>query len=196
MERPFSQACENNKDPILGVIGEYLSDVDFVLEVGSGTGQHAVHFAGHLPHITWQCTDRRENLAGIGSWLQWAGLKNTPPALELDVNKPWPVDTSPAIYSANTLHIMSWREVELFFQGVAEVLASGGVLCVYGPFNYGGAYTSDSNRDFDGWLQGRDPLSGIRDFEVVDELARQAGLELETDTAMPANNRCLVWRKR
>ena len=195
MERPFSQACENNKEPILRVLRKHLATVDCVLEVGSGTGQHAVHFAAGMPHLCWQCSDCPEYLPGIRSWLDWAALNNTPLPLQLDVNQPWPIDTAPAIFSANTLHIMSWEEVEKFFAGMAGVLIDPGIVCIYGPFNYDGAYTSDSNARFDQMLRGRDPASGIRDFEAVDGLARQIGLTLLEDYAMPANNRCLVWKR-
>ena len=195
MERPFSQSCENNKAPILEVLRRYFADVDFVLEVGSGTGQHAVHFAAELPHLRWQCCDQSEYLPGIRSWLDWAKLANTPAPLELNVNNPWPLASTAAIFSANTLHIMSWEEVGKFFAAVADVLADGGILCVYGPFNYRGSYTSDSNARFDQWLKARDSASGIRDFEAIGELANRAGLQLLEDCEMPANNRCLVWRK-
>lgn len=195
MERPFSQACENNKEPILEVLRQYFAEVDLVLEIGSGTGQHAVHFARHLPHLTWQTSDQSMYLPGVRSWLDWAGLDNTPEPLELDVNRDWPIESAPAVFSANTLHIMSWKEVCLFFQRLDWLLPPAGVLCIYGPFNYGGEYTSDSNARFDQWLKQRDPLSGIRDFESVNEQAIAAGLALLTDRAMPANNRCLVWEK-
>lgn len=194
MERPFSQACENNKAPILEVLRRHFNNVDMVLEVGSGTGQHAVHFAANLPHLRWQCCDQPEYLPGIRSWLEFAGLDNTPAPLQLNVNSPWPLVSAPAIFSANTLHIMSWEEVKKFFATIADVLPADGLLCVYGPFNYGGEFTSDSNARFDEWLKARDPLSGIRDFEAVCELAERAGLKLLEDCDMPANNRCLVWR--
>lgn len=196
MERPFSQACENNKSPILSILHQYLSAVDLVLEVGSGTGQHAVYFAENLPHLRWQPADQQQYIDGIQSWLDWAQRDNILPPLVLDVNKPWPIDSVPAIFSANTVHIMSWAAVENFFRGVRQVLASDGIFCLYGPFNYGGDYSSDSNASFDQWLKARDPLSGIRDFEAVNDLAVDAGLSLLADHAMPANNRCLVWQKK
>lgn len=195
MERPFSQACENNKDPILNILREHFSGVGSVLEIGSGTGQHAVYFAQNLPHLEWQCSDRGENLPGINSWLQWAGLENTPLPLELDVNNAWEMPAVPAVFSANTLHIMSWAEVEKFFLRLDSLLGDGGVCVVYGPFNYQGQFTSESNARFDQWLKSRDPLSGIRDFEAVNALATRAHMRLINDYAMPANNRCIVWRK-
>lgn len=195
MERPFSQACENNKEPILAVLKRHFGDVSRVLEVGSGTGQHAVFFAEHLPHLQWQTADRPEHLPGIRQWLEWAGVDNVLPPLQLDVNDEWPSLEVDAVFSANTLHIMSWPEVERFFAKLGTILNSGAMLCVYGPFNYGGEYTSTSNAQFDQWLKGRDPLSGIRDIEAVSELAATIGLTLLEDCAMPANNRCLVWKK-
>jgi hypothetical protein len=157
-----------------------------------------VHFAAAMPWLRWQCSERAEHLPGIRAWLDEAALANTPAPLELDVARgPWPGGGFDAVFSANTLHIMGWAEVEAFFAGVGRVLAGardGGVLAVYGPFNYAGGCTSESNREFDAWLRARDPDSGLRDFEAVDALARAAGLRLADDVAMPANNRCLVWR--
>ena len=166
-----------------------------VLEVGSGTGQHAVHFAAALPHLVWQTSDRPEWLPGIRLWLAEAALSNTPAPLQLDVTGPWPETRFDAIFTANTLHIMGWAEVEAFFATLPGSLTEDARLTIYGPFNYGGEFTSDSNRAFDQWLKDRDPASGIRDFEAVDALARGVGLCLVEDNAMPANNRCLVWRR-
>ena len=147
-----------------------------------------------------QCSDRAEYLPGIRAWLDHAALPNTPAPVELDVaTGPWPGSANgtrfDAAFSANTLHIMGWPEVEAFFAGLDRTLAADAVLVVYGPFNYGGDYTSDSNREFDAWLKARDPRSGIRDFEAVDARARAIGLALVEDVEMPANNRCLVWRR-
>lgn len=196
MDKPHAPACERNRDPILAVLQPRLADARRVLEIGSGTGQHAVHFAAAMPWLQWQCSDRADNLPGIALWLDDAALANTPAPLQLDVAAgPWPAQTFDAVFSANTLHIMGWPEVQAFFDGVARVLAPGGLLVVYGPFNYDGRYTSDSNREFDAWLQARDPRSAIRDATAVDALAAVVGLVLEEDLAMPANNRCRVWRK-
>lgn len=197
VEKPFSPACERNAGPILEVLRRHLGSARKVLEVGSGTGQHAVHFAAALPWLQWQASDRAGNLPGIRAWLDEAALPNTPAPLELDVEH-WPaLEGAPfdAVFSANTLHIMGWPQVEAFFDDAGAVLPAGGTLVVYGPFNRGGDYTSDSNREFDGWLRTRDPASGIRDFEAVDALARAAGLQLREDVAMPANNRCVVWQR-
>ncbi|MDB6063484.1 MAG: methylase [Verrucomicrobiaceae bacterium] len=195
-EKPFSQACENNKRPLLGVLAPAFREVDSVLEIGSGTGQHAVFFAAHMPWLRWQPSDRAENLRGIRAWCADAALPNLDVPLELDASWPqWPVAEVAGVFSANTAHIMSWAQVELFVAGVGRTLRDNGVFCLYGPFNYGGAYTSASNAHFNSWLQQRDALSGIRDFEAVDALARSAGLVLQADHAMPANNRTLVWHK-
>ena len=195
-EKPFAPSCERNQGPILDVLQRHFGDTRRVLEIGSGTGQHAVHFAAAMPWLAWQCSDRADNLPGIARWLDDAALPNTPPAIELDVDGPWPDAMVDAVFTANSLHIMGWPQVEAFFAGVGAVLEPGGLLVVYGPFNYGGEFTSDSNRAFEQWLKDRDPVSGIRDFEAVGALARGIGLVLVEDHAMPANNRCLVWRKK
>jgi SAM-dependent methyltransferase len=192
--RPFSQACANNQQPILEIIRPLFAEVAEVLEIGSGTGQHAAHFGAEMPHLSWQTSDRPANHPGIDAWRQWAKLPNVPAPLALDVGEPWPITSTPAIFCANVIHIISWPEVELLFQGIAHHLRDPGIVCFYGPYNYGGRFTSDSNARFDQWLKQRDARSGIRDFEAVDALAQKAGLALEADHAMPANNRCLVWR--
>ena len=155
--KPFAPACERNRDPILDVLRARFADRRRVLEVGSGTGQHAVHFAAALPWLSWQCTDLPPQLPGIQQWLDEAGLPNTPPPLALDVAGPWPPGPYDAVFSANILHIVDWPKAEAFFAGVGRVLGDSGVLVVYGPFNEGGTYTSPSNRDFDAWLKARDP---------------------------------------
>jgi SAM-dependent methyltransferase len=194
--KPYSEACEENKGPILAVLKQVFATSRRVLEIGSGTGQHAVHFGRHLPHLSWQTSDLPEHHAGIRAWLEEAGLGNVFPPLALDVDHaPWPVDEVDAVFSANTTHILSWAQVERMFSGIGMVLQEDGVLCVYGPFNYGGAYTSASNARFDAWLKARDPSSGIRDFEKLDALAEVHGMSLERDYPMPVNNRTLVWRK-
>ena len=194
--RPVAPACERNREPILGVLRGAFADRREVLEIGSGTGQHAVYFAQAMPWLRWQASERSGQLDGIGAWLDDARLPNTPPPLALDVAADaWPARRFDAAFSANTLHIMGWADVQACFAGLARVLEADAVLAVYGPFNYGGDFTSASNRAFDAWLKARDPRSGIRDFEAVDALARGIGLRLVQDAAMPANNRCLVWAK-
>jgi len=195
-DKLFSESCVQNRAPILAVLREVFADRRRVLEIGSGTGQHAVYFAPELPHLRWQTADVPAHHACIRAWLDEAALPNALPPRALDVNDTaWHSDRYDAVFSANTLHIMSGVEVERFFAGVGEVLEPGGVLAVYGPFNYNGRYTSESNARFDAWLKARDPASGVRDFETVDALARAQGLVLHRDIAMPANNRMLVWRK-
>ncbi len=194
--KPYSEACEQNRAPILSIIKPLLTNCRSVLEIGSGTGQHAVYFAAEMPHLVWQCSDVQEHHAGIQRWLEEAGLNNTPAPIALDVlHDPWPISRFDVVMSANTVHIMSWAAVCAFFTGVGERLANGGLFILYGPFNYGGRYTSESNARFDGWLKARDPQSGVRDFEALDELASVAGLSLTADYEMPVNNRILVWRR-
>jgi SAM-dependent methyltransferase len=193
--KPFAPACERNKGPILDVLRQYFLDRRRVLEIGSGTGQHAVFFAPALPNAIWQTSDVAANLPGIRMWLDEAALPNLPPPLTLDVTGPWPDERFDAVFSANTLHIMPWSAVEQFFAGVGRVLEPDGILAVYGPFNYHGAFTSESNREFDASLKQLSALSGIRDFEAVDRLANSIGCELMKDHAMPANNRLLVWQR-
>jgi len=193
-DKPFSSACERNRDPILAVLRLHFADRREVLEIGSGTGQHAVHFAAALPHLQWQTSDRGEWLPGVRRWLADAALPNTPPPLELDVSGRWPAMRFDAVFSANTLHIMGWPEVEAFFAGLPGILTPDACLAIYGPFNYRGSFTSPSNAAFDAALRLDDPKRGIRDFEAVDGLARAIGLSLVEDRAMPANNRCLIWR--
>lgn len=200
--KPYSPSCERNRDPILAVLREHFLDARRVLEIGSGTGQHAVHFAAAMPWLIWQCSDAEEHLDGIRMWLDEARLTNTPAPFPLQAaTAPVPGFSPPprarydAVFSANTLHIMGWPEVQALFAALPSVLADNATVAVYGPFNRDGAYTSDSNRDFDGWLKARDPRSGIRDFEAVNALAEAGGLRLVADVAMPANNAMLVWRR-
>lgn len=194
--KPFSQACENNKDPILQIIRTIFTQAVTVWEIGSGTGQHACYFAQHLPHVVWQPTDRPENMAGINLWREDAQLANLIPPIMLDVtDKIWPCHGIDALFTANTLHIMSWEEVQIFFQRLAVNLNPYAVLCIYGPFNYKGSYTSDSNARFDQWLRSQQPLSCIKNIEDILALANQHGLQLRQDNTMPANNRLLVLDK-
>jgi cyclopropane fatty-acyl-phospholipid synthase-like methyltransferase len=197
MSKPFSQACENNKAPILEVIRQVFHGGSTVLEIGSYTTQHVRYFAEHLPGITWQPSDMPDSLSVMLAGLEGETFPNILPPQTLDVMQgPWPDTQVEGVFSANTLHIMSAEHVPYFFQGVGKVLQTGGRLCVYGPFRYQGNYTSDSNARFDEWLKERDPLSGIRDIETVNELATRNGLELLADHAMPANNQLLVWQKK
>jgi len=195
MEKPYAPSCEKNREPILDVLNDHFDDRCEVLEIGSGTGQHAIFFAARLPHLIWQTSDRPENLPGISAWLAEAALPNTPPPLELDVVQAWPAQRFDAVFSANTLHIMPWAAVERLFAGLANVLADQAKVTIYGPFNSGARITSESNAAFDLWLKKNAPHQGIRDFEKVNELAEMAGLKLVEDRAMPSNNRCVTWRR-
>jgi len=192
----LSEACERNKGPILQILRGAFAASRHVLEVGSGTGQHAAYFARELPQLVWQSSDTGEYLAPLRALIERESAANLPPPIALDVRMhPWPVTGIDSVFSANSLHIMSWQAVEEFFRGVGAILGSSGVLCVYGPFRYAGRYTSDSNEAFDRYLQERDAASGIRNFEAVDELAVRAGFKLAADNDMPAHNRLLVWRR-
>lgn len=192
----YSEACERNKEPILEILRRVFVNMRLVLEIGSGTGQHAVHFAQHIPQLVWQPSDRQDYLADISARLALEDSPNIRPPVLLDVSmEPWPIDHVDAIFSANTLHIMSWNEVRRFFLGAGKAVIDGGRLCIYGPFRYQGNYTSGSNARFDQHLKHYDPQSGIRDFEAVDELAQAQGFRLLDDYVMPANNQLLVWDK-
>jgi cyclopropane fatty-acyl-phospholipid synthase-like methyltransferase len=194
--KPYAESCDQNRDPILAVLREEFVTCQSILEIGSGTGQHAVYFARRLPYLDWQTSDCREYHPGILAWLEEAGLPNARPPLPLDVRRDaWPTQAYDGVFSANTVHIMDWEAVVALFTGIGGVLAPQGHFCLYGPFNYQGRYTSDSNARFDQWLKARDPRSGIRNFEELDALARAAGMALLRDHAMPANNRILVWKK-
>jgi hypothetical protein len=184
--KQFSEASERNRAPILAVLKRVFKDRKHVLEIGSGTGQHAAYFAPELPHLVWQASDVAENLPGIREWV------SEPPPIELDVNKEWPRLDVDAIFSANTCHIMSWPQVERMFAGIGRI-STLRTFCLYGPFNYHGKHTSESNARFDAMLRARDPASGLRDFESINALAEAAGLTLQEDNAMPANNRLLVF---
>jgi len=196
MEKPHTPSTEKNREPILAVLREHFAGCREVLEIGSGTGQHAIFFAAAMPHLLWQTSDCPENLPGIAAWLAEAALPNTPAPFALDVFGDWPERRYDAIFSANTLHIMPWEAVERLFARLPEVLADNAKVAIYGPFNYGGRFTSDSNAAFDRSLKEKAPHQGIRDFEKVNELAAQAGLTLIEDRAMPSNNRCLLWQAR
>ena len=193
--KPFSPASERNREPILAALRPLLQGSRSVLEIGSGTGQHAVHFGAALPGLAWQTSDLPANHEGIRAWLDEAALPNVLPPLALDAGSDdWPSGPFDAVYTANTCHIMSWPQVERMFAGIAK-MPSVNIVCIYGPFNYGGRPTSESNARFDAMLRGRDPLSGLRDFEAMVALAGKARLALQEDNPMPANNRLLVFAR-
>ena len=200
-ELPFSQACENNKEPILQVLREWLVNSRAVLELGSGSGQHAVHFAPGMPHLSWHTSDLQPSHAGILAWMAQCPAANLRAPLLLDVRREqWQECASlpavDAVFSANTAHIMHWEAVCSMFAGVGRLLPEGGHFLLYGPFIYAGEHTSDSNRAFDASLRGRDPGMGIRDQHALVALAMQAGLQLAQDQPMPANNRLLIWQRQ
>jgi hypothetical protein len=192
---PHSDACERNKSPILEVLRKEFAGCSHVLEIGSGTGQHAVHFASSMPWLAWQPSEMPDGMPGLRKRIFNEGPQNLRAPVALDVaERPWDVRKVDGVFTANTLHIMHWPQVEALFAGLPAVAKPGTVLAVYGPFRYGGEYTSGSNASFDALLQARDPGSGIRDFEAVDALARAAGFAHRADHRMPANNQLLVWK--
>lgn len=199
----YSDACERNKEPILRVLRTALADAKTVLEIGSGSGQHAVYFGRHLPHLTWYTSDVPLNHASIRAWLAEADLDNVRPPVIFNMDDaPWSlrgagldVDCVDGLFSSNTLHIVSWPQVIKFFDGIGNLLHNDGAVCIYGPFKYGGAFTSQGDARFDALLRSQHDGSGLRDFEAVDELAKQAKLYLADDVLMPANNHLLIWRK-
>lgn len=191
-----SPSCERNKEPILAVLREILAVPGLVLEIGSGSGQHAVHFARSLPHVEWQPTDVADNLPNISAWRDEAGLVNLREPLALDLfSDRWPVATAQAVVCINTIHIVSWEAVERLFAGAGRLLTPGGVMYVYGPYRYVERPLEPSNEEFDRWLKARDSASGVRLFEDVNRQAGLSGLMLAGDRAMPANNRSIWWIK-
>ena len=193
---PFSQSCENNKAFILPVLQQVFADRSAVLEIASGTGQHACYFADNMPWLQWQPTELAQNLATLRARCTACGGANLVQERALDVRQDtWPPWKTDAVFSANSLHIMAFSAVEKLFAALGKFAGDDVVLAVYGPFNYNGCYTSASNARFDQWLAQRSPDSAIRHFEDVDRLAQRSGFELQGDHAMPANNRLLVWAK-
>jgi len=193
-ELPWSEACERNQGPILQALSQVLLAPGLVLEIGAGTGQHAVHFATALPHLTWLPTDVPEVVPTLRARCLAAGVANLHPPVSLDVQQEaWPHPALTHVYSANTAHIMPWQGVEAVFQGVGGRLPAQGRFCLYGPFHEHGQPTSEGNRQFDRMLRARDADSGIRDLAALEALAARFGLRLLQRHAMPANNQVLVW---
>lgn len=198
IHKPFSESSEQNKQVILEVIKPLFAHSKSVLEIASGTGQHAIYFAEAMPHLVWQTSDLEANLSGINQWIAESTLTNvkTPIMLNVSNNSEWPTQRFDVLYTANSFHIMSQQNVDDFFIKAAEHINPNGIITVYGPFNYLGDFTSESNARFNDWLTQRDPLSGIKDFEWCNQLAESAGFKLISDTAMPHNNRILCWQKQ
>jgi cyclopropane fatty-acyl-phospholipid synthase-like methyltransferase len=195
MSPPFSEAAERNKAPILGALRRLLPERGRVLEIGSGTGQHAVHFAPAFPGLSWQPTEQREHLEGLNTRIRLEGPPNILPAIELDVTGPWPDYCFEAVYSSNTAHIMAWDMVQAMFAGVSERIAPGGAFCLYGPFNVDGEFTSASNQVFDRQLRERDTAMGLRDVRALSALAGEHLMRLAERCQLPANNQLLVFRR-
>ncbi|MEB8433607.1 DUF938 domain-containing protein [Cocleimonas sp. KMM 6892] len=196
IQKPFSESCVQNQQVILDVLKPLLKDKKHLLEIGSGTGQHAVFLARQMSHLIWQTSDQSIYHGGIKAWLDEAGLDNTRDPLSLDVSADeWPEETYDVIFSANAVHIMSWENVVDYFNHASPLLESNGYFILYGPFNYEGKYTSESNANFDQWLKNNDPKSCIKDFEKLNKLAEENNMSIVDDIAMPANNRILVWQK-
>lgn len=194
-EKPFAESCVQNREPIKRILEKYLEGRTQILEIGSGTGQHAVYFSQAFPQLIWQTSDLQENHAGINAWVEDSGLDNIRPPLLLDSRGSWPNQQYDLLFSANTVHIMSVEMVEQLFIRLPDCMHERSVFLVYGPFNYQGRYTSDSNARFDQWLKQRNAESGIKNFEWLQAIAAQSGLECVADHEMPANNRTLVWQK-
>ena len=193
---PISQAAENNKGVIGDVLIEAFSGCNLVLEIASGTGQHAVYLGALMPDIIWQTSDLTENHDNITQRLALEAGENVRSPLTLDVAQDdWQVGKVDGVFAANAVHIMSWQHVEALFAGLGKHLAKDGIFALYGPYKYGGEFTTESNARFDLWLKDRDPQSGVRDFEAVDQLAQNIGLHLQADHKMPANNQMLIWKR-
>ena len=193
---PYSSAAERNRQPILDQLRDLLPGEGTVLEIGSGTGQHAAFFSRNLPGLRWQPSDRAVNLAGLETCFSNEGNERILPVLELDVlADAWPECSYEAAYSANTAHIMPWQAVVAMFAGVSRCLVSGASFVLYGPFNLDGEYTSESNAEFDRRLRAGDPHMGLRDLAAIEDLANQHQMRLKQRRAMPANNFILVFEK-
>jgi hypothetical protein len=194
-DKPFSQACENNKQPILEVLKRVLADKTNLLEIGSGTGQHAAYFAPRLKHLEWHTSDMPDKHLGIAAWLEEVKVNNLhqPLSFTIGATGAWPLTNTDAVYTANTTHIMQPSESQLMMQLVADNLPVGGIFCQYGPYNFQGQYSSESNQSFDQHLRDQ-ACGGIRD---IDELTLWAKpLVLIETIPMPANNYMLVWQKK
>ncbi len=197
MNKPYSESCDQNKEVILSVISPLFLPFSNVLEIGSGTGQHALYFSEKMPQLIWHTSDCQSYLDGINAWVSSAGVLNVKPPFELNVStSQWPELDVDAVFTANSVHIMHQQDVVNLINGASNLLNSHGSLVIYGPFNYQRRYTSQSNERFDQWLKDRDPLSGIKHFEEVEALASANEMQLVMDYEMPANNRLLHFVKK
>jgi len=192
----YSEACARNQQVIAEQLAPIFAQSDCVLEIGSGSGQHALHFCQTHSHLKWQCSDQTQWLDGLIKNIDDSELECIATPIELDVNARWPNQQYSLIYTANSLHIMSMKSVQALFSQMNSHLTDTGYFCCYGPFKYQGDYTSPSNKQFDTWLKNRDAMSGIRDFEIISELAKEQRLKLISDIKMPANNQLLIWQKQ
>ena len=193
--RQHAPAAARNRDPILEVLRRLAPATGTVLEVASGSGEHAAHFAAALPGLAFQPTDpdptRR---ASIDAWCE--GIANVRPALALDATTgAWPTGPFDLLLCCNMIHIAPWAAAEGLVAGAGRVLSPGGILLLYGPFRRQGVETAPGNEAFDADLRARNPAWGLRDLEAVDALARAAGFSGAEITEMPANNLCVAWRK-
>jgi hypothetical protein len=188
-------AAERNKDPILGVLRELCSETKFVLTIAEGSGQHVVHFARHLPHVTFQPTDLEQSApASIAAYVEESACPNVSPPLLLNAADPdWPVKQADGIYCINMIHISPWSATEGLFRGASRILSPNGFLMTYGPYRFSGAFTAPSNAEFDASLKSRNPEWGVRDVDDLKNLALSVGMELRQTVALPANNHCLVF---
>lgn len=195
MQKPYSEAANRNKDPILDVLKKYINSGK-LFEVGSGTAQHCVYFASYFSNLTWVASDRPEYHEGINAWLYEANLSNVEGPIKFVIGEDtFPNQTFDYVYSSNTLHIMSWKECLIFFDLLGDNLKRDAYIFFYGPFNYDGQFTSESNFAFDQMLRARDPNSGIRDFSDIKYILESKGFEFINDHKMPANNRLLVFKR-
>jgi len=195
-DKPFSEYAERNSSPILEILKIELSNCRSLLEIGSGTGQHAVRFARELPNLCWQTSDLDVNHAGISAWVNDSKLANLLPPISLNVLTDDVTAASfDAVFSANTAHIMSIDAVTKMFSLVGKALSPGGVFCLYGPFRQDGEFNSASNLAFDGSLRAGNAAMGIRDIESLDEFGSKCGLSRERLYAMPTNNHIAIWRR-
>ena len=195
MKLPISVSCQNNRDPIVQQLARIFKETSQVLEIGSGTGQHAVWFAPRLPWLDWQPSDLENRQSDINSWLNVYPAPNLRKPIVLDVSNVWPKTCYDAIFSANTSHILSWENVQYMITGAASILPKDGIFCLYGPFKFHGIDLAQSNATFDMELKATSPKRGLRHVELIDEIAQRLGLKITENLSMPRNNRILLWEK-